>query len=78
MHLSAKGDHGNVVHSCRSDYGSDGSLRLYRFVPRQNRVNVITYNTNRDHLTRTTKLVPDERDHQFSFEYSMKQSLQTK
>jgi hypothetical protein len=71
MHLSAEGDHGNIVHSCLSDYSSDGSLRLYRFVPQENRVHVITYNTNRDHLTRSTKLVPDERDHQFSFEYSM-------
>ncbi|QDT09676.1 metallophosphoesterase [Planctomycetes bacterium K23_9] len=71
MHLSALGDHGNVVHSCLSDYSSDGSLRLYRFVPRKNRVHVITYNTDRNTLTRTTKLVPDESDHQFSFEYSM-------
>lgn len=71
MHLSAQGDHDNVVHSCLSDYGSDGSLRLYRFVPQKNRVDVITYNTDRDRLTRTTKLVADERDHQFSFEYSM-------
>lgn len=71
MHLSAKGDHGNRVHSCLSDYGSDGSLRLYRFDPGENRVHVITYNADHDHLTRTTKLVPDERDHQFSFEYSM-------
>jgi hypothetical protein len=71
MHLSEQGDHGNVVHSCLSDYGSDGSLRLYRFVPQENRVHVITYNADRDHLTLTTKLVPDERDHQFSFEYSL-------
>ncbi|MFK8113770.1 MAG: metallophosphoesterase [Rubripirellula sp.] len=72
MHLSAQGDHGNTVHSCLSDYGSDGSLRLYRFVPQENRVNVITYNTDRDHLTRTTKLIPDQDDHQFSFDYFMK------
>lgn len=71
MHISDRGDHGNVVHSCLSDYGSDGSLRLYRFVPKESRVDVITYNTDRHHLTQTTKLVPDERDHQFSFEYSM-------
>ena len=71
MHLSAQGDQGNVVHSCLSDYGSDGSLRLYRFVPLENRVNVITYNTGRDQLTQTTKQVPEERDHQFSFAYSM-------
>lgn len=71
MHLSAPGDHGNAVHSCLSDYSSDGSLRLYRFIPQENRVDVITFNTDRDHLTRTTKLIPEERDHQFSFEYSM-------
>lgn len=70
MHLSAKGDHGNVVHSCLSDYSSDGSVRLYRFIPQENRVDVITYNTDLNHLTRTTKLIPGEHDHQFSFEYS--------
>ncbi len=71
MHISALGEHGNVVHSCLSDYGSDGSVRLYRFVPEENRVHAITYNTDKEHLTRNTKLVPDEHDHQFSFEYSM-------
>ena len=71
MHISATGDHGNVVHSCLSDYGSDGSVRLYRFVPQENRVDAITYNTKQDDLTRKTKLVPDEQEHQFSFDYSM-------
>lgn len=71
MHLAATGDHRNVVHSCLSDYGSDGSVRLYRFVPQDNRVDAITYNTKKNDLTRTTKLVPDEKEHQFSFDYSM-------
>ena len=71
-HLVERGVHGNVVHSCLSDYGSDGSLRLYRFLPASNRINVVTYNVIRSHLTRKTSLVGDERKHQFSFEYTMK------
>ncbi|QDT05037.1 Calcineurin-like phosphoesterase [Rubripirellula lacrimiformis] len=71
MHVTAHGDHGNVVHSCLSDYSSDGSLRLYRFVPDEDRVDVITYNADREQLTRTTQLVADHEEHQFSFEHSM-------
>ncbi|WP_222435410.1 metallophosphoesterase [Allorhodopirellula solitaria] len=71
MHVSARGDHGNVVHSCLSDYSSDGSVRLYRFLPQENRVDVITYNADQGDLTRTTTLVPDEQEHQFSFACSM-------
>jgi hypothetical protein len=70
-HISEPGVHGNIVHSCLSDYGSDGSLRLYRFIPQDGRVDAITYNVFRGHLTRKTVLAPDEREHQFSFEYSM-------
>lgn len=70
-HLPEQGVHGNVVHSCLSDYGSDGSLRLYRFLPAKNRIDAITYNVVHGHRTRKTTLVADEREHQFSFEYTM-------
>ena len=71
MHLAERGAHGNLVHSCLSDYSSDGSLRLYRFVPVENRVYAITQNVLHNRLTRSTAFVEDEGEHQFSFEYSM-------
>lgn len=71
MHLSARADHGNVVHSCMSDYNSDGSVRLYRFIPKKNRIDVFTYNTVKEQRTQKTKRVPERRNHQFSLEYAM-------
>jgi len=49
-HVAEKGDHGNTVHSLLSDYYSEGPLRLYRFMPRQNLVHVITYDTSKQAL----------------------------
>ena len=73
MHMTAQGVHRNAVHSCLSDYSSDGSVRLYRFLPADNRVEAITYNVSGGHLTRRTRLVGDEKAHQFSFDYDMNQ-----
>lgn len=73
MHLAELGVHGNVVHSCLTDYGSDGSLRLYRFTPTENRVDAITYNVIHNQLSRRSRYVADEKEHQFSFDYSMRQ-----
>jgi len=72
MHVTEQGLLGNSVHSCLSDYSSDGSLRLYRFIPDENRVDVITYNVIRAELTQHTDIVDDEDEHQFSFDYPMR------
>ena len=71
MHLIEKGVHGNEIHSCLTDYSSDGSLRLYRFSPQDNRVDAITYNVRKGGLTQSTKVVGDSKKHQFSFHYPM-------
>jgi hypothetical protein len=71
MTLTARGDAGNAVHSLLSDYTSSGPLRLYRFLPAENKVRVITYDTTKRELVATTPHVPDRREHQFTLEYPM-------
>lgn len=71
MRLAETGDHGNVVHELMSDYMSVGPLRLYRFLPTQNKVQVITYDTTKRELVDRMVFVPDRRQHQFMLDYNM-------
>lgn len=71
MRLAEKGDHGNPVHELMSDYMSAGGLRLYRFLPAENRVRVITFDTTKRALIDRMVYVPDYTQHQFTLEYPM-------
>ena len=71
MRLDANRSVGEVLRSLMSDYTSSGPLRLYRFIPSENRVQVITYDTTKRALVETTKYVPDRAEHQFSIDYPM-------
>ena len=64
------GESGNEVHELLSDY-RDGYLRLYRFLPSQDRVEVFTYSPTLEKLCESTKIVPERNRHQFSFPYDM-------
>jgi len=46
-------------------------LRLLRFVPAENQIHVITYDTTLHELTEATKYVPDRTFHQFVLSYDM-------
>ena len=70
MHQSTCGDHGNTVHELLSDYGVNG-LRVMRFVPEANRIEIRTWNPLTGNLTRKTSIVPDVRQHQFELPYTM-------
>ena len=72
LRLDQAGDHGNQVHSLLSDYTSSGPLRLYRFIPSENQVRVITYDTTQRELTGTTEYVEDWESHQFTIPYLMR------
>ena len=65
MYASRQGDAGNIVHYFMSDYGSNG-LRVYRFLPKIDHVEVITYNPITGSMTDSTQIVPDRGLHQFS------------
>ncbi len=71
MRLAAQGSMGNFVHSLLSDYTSSGPLRLYRFIPSENKVRVITFDTTTRQLVANTGYVADAAEHQFTIDYAM-------
>lgn len=72
MHQSPQGVHGNTVHECLSDYRG-GNLRLMRFIPARNQIQVITYSPSERKLCTGSKYAPDENDHQFTLTYDLSQ-----
>ncbi len=70
-YLESAGDHGNRVHALLSDYTSSGPLRIYRFLPGENRIRVITWDTSLDCLCDKTAYVPDRQNHQFTLEWNV-------
>jgi hypothetical protein len=71
MRIAAQGSMGNFVHSLLSDYTSSGPLRLYRFIPAENKVRVITFDTTKRQLVENTGYVADPAEHQFTVDYAM-------
>lgn len=69
--LQANGSVGNLVRALLSDYTSSGPLRLYRFVPAENKVRVITYDTTKREVVEATRYVKDPAEHQFTLDYEM-------
>ena len=70
MRKTSLGDHDNTVYELLSDYGANG-LRVMRFVPKANRIEVRTWNPLTSALTQRTKIVADSAQHQFNLPYSM-------
>ncbi|MBN1555952.1 MAG: serine/threonine protein phosphatase, partial [Phycisphaerae bacterium] len=70
IHLTQQGDHGNTVHSLLSDYGT-GPLRIYRFLPSENKIEVITYDTTRKQPRNGTGTCPKCEEHQFTIEMEL-------
>jgi len=73
LRLTSVGDHGNTVHSLLSDYMQDPGdcLRVLRFLPAQDRIDVLTVNSRDGTLCRGTRLVPDASQHCFALSYPM-------
>jgi hypothetical protein len=69
MYQSCVGDHGNTVHALMSDYTSSGPLRLYRFLPRDKEIQVLTFDTTRRQLVNQTRSVPAADQHQFTLRW---------
>jgi hypothetical protein len=70
IHQSSRGEHGNMVHELLSDYGVNG-LRVMRFLPQANRIEVRTWNPLTGKLTQATSIVKDAKQHQFDLPYNM-------
>ena len=74
LHQTSVGDHGNVVYSLLSDYGDRG-LRVIRFIPVDDRIEVRTWNPLVGRLCITTDAVPDKLQHQFELDYEMSEDI---
>lgn len=72
LRLDAVADDGHVVTSLLSDYMSEPVLRLMRFLPSQNRIDVITWHVPGGYLVEATNYVPERERHQFSLEFSFR------
>jgi len=70
MHRTLRGEQGNPVHAVLSDYGAHG-LRIYNFRPKENLIQVSTYNPMRGELCRETSICPASSQHQFTLPYRM-------
>jgi len=65
-----RADDGHPIHEFMQDY-STGWLRIYRFLPAENRVEAYTFHPQTEELCTGTKFVPDRGQHQFSFTFDM-------
>lgn len=70
--LTTPGRKGRLVHALMSDYTSSGPLRLYRFLPSREEIQVITYDTTRREIVTSTRLLPDPAFHQFSIPFPLR------
>ena len=71
MRQESIGEHGNPIHELLSDYG-EGGIRVMRFIPSSNRIEVRTYDPVSQSLCESTSIVKDRDQHQFSIPYVMK------
>ena len=73
-HQQSRGEHGNVVHEVLQDYPrhADDSdwLRLFRFLPEREKIEVLTYSPSQDRLCDGLRHVIDPGDHQFALDIS--------
>lgn len=70
LRLASKNDRGRVVHELLSDYHASW-LRVNRFLPASNRIEVYTIDSRNGQLCPGTKYQPDAAQHQFVLEYEM-------
>jgi hypothetical protein len=76
MHLELNGNEGNIVHVLLSDYMLEpGPLRIYRFSPQMNEIEVVTYNPIKDSVVTNTSIVVDTMEHNFIISMDLKSYL---
>ena len=70
MRRTVQGVHGNVVHEVLSDYRK-GYMRVLRFKPAENKLQIWTYSPYLKRICPGTSIVADPDQHQFSLDYNM-------
>jgi len=71
MRKESRGINGNVVHELLSDYGANG-MRIMRFLPPENKIEVRTWNPLTKAACESTSIVKEREQHQFSLNYEMR------
>ncbi|MBI5687989.1 MAG: metallophosphoesterase [Verrucomicrobia bacterium] len=76
MRLTLQNDAGKPVHWLLSDYmqAPEGWLRVCRFLPGKNQIEVRTVDSRDGRLCEGTKLIPRSAEHQFQLDYEMTKS----
>jgi hypothetical protein len=64
MQQTSIGIHGNIVHELLSDY-RDGYIRIIRFIPANEHIQVMTYSPYHQKYCEGTEIVSDRKEHQF-------------
>ena len=72
IRLSSEGEHGNIVHELMFDYGGGRNIRLLRFVPAENRVEVMTYDIPNRRPVASSSRVQDVEQWQFTIEHEFR------
>ena len=70
MRQESLGQQGNTVHELLSDYGA-GGLRVMRFIPTMNQIEVRTWDPLKGVLCEATQIVTDHKEHQFTLRFEM-------
>jgi hypothetical protein len=71
LHLQTPADDGHPIHALLSDYMSQPVLRLMRFLPKENRIDVLTYEVKSGFLVEATRHVHERDQHQFTLPLSL-------
>jgi len=71
------GNNGNTVHTILNDYMlSPGPLRIIRFKPKKNEIEVISYDITDNKIVKGTKTVPEKSSHNFKIDIDISEYLQ--
>lgn len=72
MRLTRESDHGQPITSLLSDYQSQPVIRLMRFIPSKDEIEVLTYDVQQNVMVDETRFVKELDQHQFKLAYPMK------
>ncbi|MGI5819344.1 MAG: metallophosphoesterase [Armatimonadota bacterium] len=69
IRMHSEGEHGNIVHQMVFDYGGGRNIRLLRFIPAENRIEAITWDTQGEALVESSSRVEARDQWQFVIEH---------
>jgi hypothetical protein len=70
IRFQSEAEHGNIVHEIMFDYGGGRNIRLLRFLPAEDRIEAITWDTQNEEFVTGTSRVEDLDQWQFTIEHA--------